>query len=464
MKKSTLPHGAATRRRFLQAGGLAGAGVTTFSQAAASSAFAEGPVLETAVLVCGGGCAGLAAALAAARNGADTLLVERSGFAGGIITSVGLPFFDGIAHIKDKRIVVRGIALELLTKSGVVLADDTHVTVHNPVIRNIERFKLLADQLITSEKTLRVLYHSTACGVTMEGDRIAEVLVANKAGIMRIRPGTVIDCTGDGDIAHWSGAPTEQNAEVQPLTLHFRIGHVKPAKDLRKKCLAALEAAHARGELPMFYGPGIMFMFAADEIYVHAVRVPANPVDPFDFTRAEMQGRRDVWAMFEAWKKDVPEFQDAYFISSGPCIGVRESRRLVGQHVLTEEEVMKTKAFDDAIATGCWYLDLHPNKATVGSANDFKPEKVQPEPYDIPYRSLLPRRVANLLVAGRCHSATRMAHSSTRVSVTAMAMGQAAATAAALAVKQKRSPQEIDGRRVRDLLKQQGGGAARDWA
>lgn len=455
----------ATRRRFLQSGGLAAtAGVAGSAQAAPSTLLPEGPVLETGVLVCGGGCAGLAAALAAARNGADTLLIERAGFAGGIITSVGLPFFDGIAHIKDKRIVVRGIALELLTKSGVILADDNHVTSHNPVIRNIERFKLLADQLITAEKNLRVLYHSVACGVTMDGERIAEVLVANKAGIMRVRAKTVIDCTGDGDVAHWSGAPMEQNAEVQPLTLHFRIGHVKPAKDLRKRCLAALEGAQARGELPMFYGPGIMFMFADDEIYIHAVRVPANPVDPHDFTRAEMQGRKDVWAMFEAWKKDVAEFKDAYFISSGPCIGVRESRRLVGQHVLTEEEVMQTRPFDDAIATGCWYLDLHPNKATIGSANDFKPEKVQPEPYDIPYRSLLPRKVSNLLVAGRCHSATRMAHSSTRVSVTAMAMGQAAATAAALAVKQKQSPQEVDGKTLREMLRRQGAGVARDWA
>src|SRR5262249_4371681 len=157
------------------------------------------------------------------------------------------------------------------------------------------------------------------------------------------RPQVVIDCTGDGDIAQWSGAPMEKSEELQPLTLHFRIGHVKQAKDLRKKCLAALEAAHGRGELPMFYGPGIMFMFADDEIYIHAVRVPADATDPHDLTRAEIQGRRDVWAMFEAWKKDVPEFKDSYFIESGPYIGVRESRRLVGQHVLTEEDLMQNR-------------------------------------------------------------------------------------------------------------------------
>jgi hypothetical protein len=114
---------------------------------------------------------------------------------------------------------------------------------------------------------------------------------------------------------------------------------------------------------------------------------------------------------------------------------------------------MKSQRFDDAIATGCWYLDLHPNKTTVGSANNFDPKKVQPEPYDIPYRSLLPQKVENLLVAGRCHSATRGAHASTRVTVTAMAMGEAAGQAAAMAIASNQSVQEISGVKVREALK-----------
>ena len=119
---------------------------------------------------------------------------------------------------------------------------------------------------------------------------------------------------------------------------------------------------------------------------------------------------------------------------------------------------MKSNRFDDAIATGCWYLDLHPNKTTIGSANDFAPEKAQPAPYDIPYRSLLPQKIENLLVAGRCHSATRGAHASTRVTVTAMAMGEAAGASAAMAVKSGTSVQEIGGERVRERLSSQGNG------
>jgi hypothetical protein len=287
------------------------------------------------------------------------------------------------------------------------------------------------------------------------------VLIANKAGLTPIRARQVIDCTGDADVAFWAGAPTEKSPELQPLTLHFRIGNVQPMKSLSSACRASLEQAHARGELPMFYGPGVMFLFAKDEVYVHGIRVPADATDPVDLTRAEIQGRADAWAMFEAWKKDIPAFAEAYFMTSGPFIGVRETRRIVGQHVLTEQEILAGKRFDDAVATGCWYLDLHPNKVTLGSANAVP--KQQPAPYDISYRTLLPQKVSNLLVAGRCHSATQLAASSTRVTCTAMAMGEAAGVAAALAVKEGKSPQELGGERLISRLREVGAGAARFW-
>lgn len=405
------------------------------------------------VLVCGGGCAGIGAALAAARAGAKTLLVEWAGFAGGIMTAVGLPFFDGIADISDNRIVTRGIPLELFVRMGGCAPDATHVEKHNPTIDNVERYKLLLDKLLTAEgDRLQVLYHSFACDVRRQGDRISEVIIANKGGLVTVRPKVIIDCTGDADIAYRADAPTEKRAELQPLTLHFRIGNVEKSPTIRQRCRAALERAYANGDLPMFYGPGVSFMFAPNEVYLHAIRVAADATDPEQFTRAEMQGRADAWTMFEYWKREVPEFRDAYFISSGPFIGVRETRRIVGQYVLTEEDIVASRSFDDAIATGCWYLDQHPNRMTLGGAQDTP--KVQPEPYDIPYRSLLPRTIENLLVAGRCHSATQLAASSTRVTVTAMSMGEAAGTAAALAVTQATSPQELSGGRLADTLHQ----------
>lgn len=420
-------------------------------------------VLSTDVLVVGGGCAGSAAAIAAARHGAQVLLIEKAPFAGGIITSVGLPYFDGIANIRDHRIVVRGIALELLAKSGVVAPNAKTVSKHNPTIPNTFEFKLLLDRTFQTHKDrLQVLFNTFACDAQTEGSRIKSVTVANKDGLVRIEPKVVIDCSGDADIAAWAGAPFEQSAEVQPLTLHFRIGNVKGGPGLGGLCRAALEAAQKRGELPYYYGPGVMFMFGPEEIYVHGIRVPANPTDAADLSRAEMQGRADAHAMFRAWKKDVPAFANSYFMEAYPWIGVRESRRIVGQYVLNEDDLMQSRRFDDAVATGCWYLDLHPNRTTIGSANDFNPQKVQPDPYDIPYRALVPQKLENLLVAGRCHSATRGAHASTRVTVTAMAMGEAAGTAAALGLRTNTEVVQLSGIKVRETLAAIGAGPFTD--
>jgi hypothetical protein len=455
--KSTAPQ---TRRRFIQASAAAAAAsAIPPAQSAEPVSAKSSRIIETDVLVCGAGCAGTAAALAAARAGAKVLVVEKAPFAGGIITSVGLPFFDGIAHITTKRVVVRGIALELLSKSGVCEPDAKTVAKHNPTIPNTFEFKLLLDRIFQEHKDrLTVLFNSFVCDVQNDGGRIKSVTIANKDGLVTVQPKTVIDCTGDADVAAWAGAPIEQNAEVQPLTLHFRIGNVQNVPHFNQGCREALIAAQARGELPFYYGPGVMFMYGKNEIYVHGVRVPCNPTDAADLTRAEMQGRADAHAMFRAWKKDVPAFADSYFLEAYPWIGVRESRRIVGKYVLNEDDLMKGHRFDDAVATGCWYLDLHPNKTVTGSANDFDPKKVQPEPYDIPFRSLVPQKIGNLLVAGRCHSATRGAHASTRVTVTAMAMGEAAGVASAMALSAKTEVATLDGVKVREKLSAQNAG------
>lgn len=413
--------------------------------------------IETDVLVCGGGCAGLGAALAAARNGVKVVLIERAGFAGGIITAAGLPFFDGVAHKTTGRVVVKGIALELLSRMGVCPPDATTIRPHNPMIPHVDRFKLLADELLVEQRDrLRVLFHSFACETTAKGDRIDSVRVANKAGLTMIRPKVVIDCTGDGDIGAWAGAPFEKATPLMPMTLHFRIGHVRRSPDLTRLCRESLVKAHADGKLKLFYGPGLMFHYADDEVYFHAIRVSGDATDPDDLTRAEMQGRADAWTMFETWKREVPGFEQSYFVGVFPYIGIRETRRILGPHVLTAEDIRQGRRFDDAVATGCWYLDIHPNAATPGAAQVV--EGFQPEPYDIPYRSVLANRVCNLLVAGRCHSATREAASSTRVTVTAMALGQAAGTAASMSVERGISPHELNGREVREKLHQQHAG------
>jgi hypothetical protein len=435
------------------------------------------------VLVCGAGCAGLAAALAAARAGAKTLLVERAPFAGGIVTCAGLPYFDGVGRKRDGVIVTRGIPLELLARMGVCKVTDTAIRQHNVPIDSIERFKIVADELLQAEPNLTFLYHTMVADAVMEGDRIREVVLANKGGLQHIEAATVIDCTGDADVAARAGAPMDQNPDRMPLSLHFRIGNVTLRAEVGNVVLdpdltgpglshgevksarfaEVLQKAYDDGRIGNFYGPLVSFRFAPDEAYIHGTRVNADATDPEDLTRAEMQGRKDAWTMFELWKEQIPGFENSYYIGSGPYIGVRETRRIAGQYVLTEYDIQQERQFADGVATGCWYMDLQPNHPTPGGGNAAMGslhglDGFQPGHYDIPYRSLLPQRVANLLVAGRCHSATRLAASSSRVTATAMAMGQAAGTAAALARQLSVTVQELDGRKVRELLDRQGVG------
>lgn len=427
--------------------------------------------MQVETLVCGGGCAGIAAALASARHGSRTLLIERAGFSGGIITTVGLPYFDGLIDKPSGRFVVKGIPLELLTKLGVAKEGAGHIddlradliTKYwgSVWIPNIEEFKLLTDDLILQHRDrLSVLYHSVACDVEVKNQRIAAVVVANKDGLTRIEARQVIDCTGDGDIAHWAGCPTISSKPLMPLTMHFRIGNVTPVEQTKKLAKEVLIEAHQAGRLPHFYGPGLIFAFAKDECYVHATRIPADATDAADFTRAEIQGRKDAWTIFNEWKTKVPGFENSYYIMSGPYIGVRDTRRIVGQSVLSVEDLQKSTRHADAIATGCWFLDIHPPETTLDKP--FTGSGFQPAPYDISYRTLIPQTVSNLLVAGRCHSASSEASASSRVTATAMALGEAAGTAAALASQQRTEVGVLDGIKVREQLRQHNAGPFTD--
>jgi FAD dependent oxidoreductase len=423
--------------------------------------------IHTDVLVCGGGCAGIAAALSSARHGAKTLLIERAGFSGGIITTVGLPYFDGLIDKPSGRFVVKGIALELLQRLGVAKEGAKHIDdLRQDLITkywgsvwipNVEEFKLLSDELILKHRDkLSVLYHSMACDVEVKEGRIAAVIVANKDGLSRIEARQVIDCTGDGDIAHWAGCPTVSSKPLMPLTMHFRIGNVVPVQETKDAAKKVLVEAHKEGRLPHFYGPGLIFAFAKDECYVHATRVPADATSADDFTRAEIQGRKDAWTIFNEWKTKVPGFENSYYIMSGPYIGVRDTRRIVGQSVLSLEDLQKNKRHEDAIATGCWFLDIHPPETSLDKP--FTGSGFQPKPYDISYRTLVPQKVSNLLVAGRCHSASSEASASSRVTATAMALGEAAGCAAALAMKANSEVGIFDGVKVRESLAKQNAG------
>ena len=418
------------------------------------------PIVATPdVLVCGAGLAGIGAAVAAARGGAKTMVVERNGFAGGFFTAIIGSAFDGFVDERTGTPAVGGIVFEMLERMQVIApgqgphlrynvnGDLSFVEMHpERVIPRCdpERFKRAADAILM-DAGIEILYHSQVTDVIASDGRVTSVLISNKAGLVAIQPKVVIDCTGDGDIAAWAGAATEKADSLQPMSLHFRIGNLEPSFELRRRCAQVLQAAYERGDIGLYGGP-YPATFSGSDVYFNATRIPGDNTVPADWTQAEIRGRQDAWRMFELWKAELPEFAGSYFMTSGPVAGARESRRIVGDYVLTGEDVRCGHRHDDVVVLGAWRLDRHP--ATEPGYHDIP----WTPPYDIPYRTLLPRNFENLLVAGRCHSATSEALASSRVTATAMGMGQAAGTAAALAIAATTTPREIQITELQDQL------------
>jgi hypothetical protein len=186
------------------------------------------------------------------------------------------------------------------------------------------------------------------------------------------------------------------------------------------------------------------------DLYFNTIRIPGNTTSPEDWTRAEIQGRRDAWTMFHLLKDHLPEFRDSYLIATGPTAGARESRRIVGEAVLTEDDVWNSRRQPDVVVLGAGKLDRH------GNAPATQHDEHHVAPYDIAYRTLIPKGLDNLLVAGRCHSATSAALASSRLTATAMGMGQAAGVAAALAARGDASVRAVSVTDLQDRLVMQG--------
>ena len=410
------------------------------------------PIIATPdVLVCGAGLAGIGAAVSASRGGASTMVVERNGFAGGFFTAIIGSAFDGFVDERTGEPVVGGIVFEMLERMGVIQpgtgpslrynvnGDFSFVEMHpDRVIPRCdpERFKRAADDIL-EDASVEILYHTQVADVVTEDHRVDTVVVSNKAGLVAIQPKVVIDCTGDGDVAAWAGADTEKAESLQPMSLHFRIAYLNPDFEMRRKCAAVLEQVHNAGKLNLYAGP-YPATFSGRDVYFNATRYPGDNTDPADWTAAEIQGRHDAWKMFELWKAELTEFEDAYFMTSGPVAGARESRRIVGDYVLTGDDVRAGRDQEDVVVLGAWRLDRHPPDSAGYHDMPWTP------PYAIGLRTLLPQRLENLLVAGRCHSATSEALASSRVTATAMGMGQAAGTAAALAIANRTTVRELD--------------------
>lgn len=438
------------------------------------------------VLVVGGGPAGLGAALGAARAGAKAILVERYGFLGGnAANALVMPFaiYHTCRRIPRKegtdrlfptdhdcgRPVIGGAWGELadaLIRGGGALPPSPETGFTLPF--DPETLKLAAIDLL-EEAGVGYLLHSFATGVLMDGGRVAGVVFETKSGPVVIRADAFVDCTGDGDIAAFAGAPFEVGRQtdgyVQPMSLLFIMAEfehrtfseyvqrhprewtgVHGLGDLIGKAAAAGDLDIPREDILMFGTP------RDREVSINSTRVvKASGLDVWDLTAAERQGRKQMAQITDFFKKYVPGFERSYIGESGAQIGVRETRRITGRYVLTGKDILGARKFGDVIAHGTYPIDIH---NPTGKGTELIPVP-DDDFYDIPLRCLIPLRPDNLLTAGRCISGTHEAASSYRIMAISMATGQAAGVCSAFAALDRLPAAAIPFDRVqRELLRQ----------
>lgn len=438
---------------------------------------------EIDVLVVGAGPAGICAGISAARNGAKTLIIDGNGCVGGATTVNYVGPFMTTYDAKNEFMIMRGLFEEILEKmkaeggaidpeiieaemprSGFYRIGHAHVGPFDH-----ESFKKICSEMIV-ESGAKLLLYTQFVDVLKNEDAISSVVIHNKNGLSVIKAKVIVDCTGDGDVAARSGVKYDlgrvEDGNMQPATLFFRVNNVDTEK------LAAHIHEH-RDEIRPFYGP---FSWLIKEKPVEWGDVPRaevclfedvepgeyrlnvtrilniNGTDAEDLTRAELEGLKQAHKIFDFLKKYAAGFENAHFIDSAPSVGIRETRHIDGVYKLCVDDVKAAKVPYDTIAVMATNMDTHNKKDPGGTYYTLQNGRF----FGVPYRCLLPNGISNLLVAGRCISADAMAGSAIRMIPCCMLFGQAAGTAAALAVEHNVTPSEVNTNELRATLKKQG--------
>ena len=405
------------------------------------------------VLVAGAGPAGLMAAIAAAREGADVLLVERHGFVGGMLTAGEVRnirvFNDGAGQW-----VIGGAPREYLKELEAHGGSFYDPQTYECVQQNPELTRYLGEKLC-QKYGVRLLYHSWLCGAIVENDTVRGAYLMCKEGICAVHCDVGIDATGDGDFAAFAGAAFEKSPDMQPMTTTFLLGGVDSDLGpivLSKESHDKFKALQRQGLYPVPRDDIPAFKTARrGEVYCNITRYPGDCTSSEDLTKAEIACREQIMNCIDFLRREIPEFKNCYLIKSAPQVGVRESRRIQGMYTLTEEDIVSNRKFDDMVALNSYFIDIHhQNEKTTHY-------KHEPGTYNgIPYRCMLPVKVEGILTCGRCISATHVGHAAIRVMGTAMGMGEAAGTAAAMAVKAGVSPRNVNIRALQERLRENG--------
>jgi len=435
----------------------------------------EIPVTTVDVLVVGGGPAGIASAIASARNGAETVLVERYGFLGGMATAGLIGPFMTSYTLDGKEQIIRGIFDELVRRmekmggaihpskvsagtpySAFLVYAHNHVTPFDSEILKIVAFDMM------EESGVKLMLHTYFVDAITNNDLIEKIVVVNKSGLQAIESKVVIDCTGDADVAYSSGTPYNKGRDkdglMQPASMFFKIRNVDTEK--MKQYIAKhpgerpfseiIAEAKRKGEFPIARDAVLLFGTPRDgEFLLNVSRLHnIDATNAEDLTKAEIEGRKQVMFLINFLKENIPGLENIELVEIAPQIGIRETRHIIGEYTLTQEDVLNSKEFEDVIAISSFPIDIHDPAGPKGRFEGPRNNKY----YEIPYRSLIPLKPENLLVAGRSISATHEAAGAIRVMPPCFATGQAAGTAAALAVKKAILPRNLDHRELQKTL------------
>ncbi len=405
------------------------------------------------LIVLGGGITGVCAAVAAGRQGLKTLLIEKSGSLGGAMVNMYVnPFMryhTGTAE--EGKIINKGIFLELLDElraMGGLKGSHTF---------NEEYMKVLLDRKCVAAG-VEVLFLAHFTDVEKDGDRLKSIVVETRMGQYTFSADTFIDASGDAMLAYKAGCPVkvgrEEDNACQPMTLCFRMAGVDmdAFREAKPEIIALYNKFQAEGKIKNPRENVLSFKHTSDGVlHLNSTRVVGlSTLDPFDISKASMIAREQMMELFYFLKENAPGCSNATLLSSAPEIGVRESRMICGAYTLTAEDLLECHEFEDSVAVGCYNVDIH---SPDGSGTTIK--KIPAGKwYHIPYRTLLPQKADNLLVAGRTISSTHEAQSAYRVLPIVANIGEAAGLAAALAKAESASLAEVPIDKLHALLEQ----------
>jgi FAD-dependent oxidoreductase family protein len=419
------------------------------------------PVLgEFDVIVCGGGASGFPAAIAAAQEEVNVLLVEHYGFLGGTATAAMMVEFGSSTN--GKRLLSGGVVVNFLRKMAASegsLADiETLSMTFNP------EYMILLVQELLIEAGVELLLHTHVCDVIMEGNTVNGIIVENKSGRGAYLAKTIIDATGDGDVAVQAGAGFDigrpQDGKMQPISLEIMVGGVDSTKvQLDDKLLSAIKEASVDdwpiptervfswGEVPK---PGAPADQKNTSYFINATNVIGiDGTNAEDLTRAEIESRRQVNPLVKFLKNHAIGFEKCYLERVACQVGIRETRRIKGKYCLTADDVLQARHFPDGIVPAYNNIDVHDVDGL-----DFEHYFLKPGThYQIPYRSLLPETTEGLIMAGRAISIDHRALGSARVMCITMPIGEAAGIAAALCVKDSCLPSQLPAEKIRKRMK-----------